>query len=317
MPFFGELIDVLEPLLGRFAPFALTLIILMVFAGVIGWLTAWLGQNRLSEWAYMGEQDERSNSHLVVERTPAWDRWDIRSWSVRSLGFSPKGLVISYRNQTNEIRWDEISCWYRSDSGNWILWGDEQRLKLSLSETSGFSKENRERVNQRLIHRLFDTPRTDWPWLPRLFSAKELNLSRHVPEGLRRFELRSNDPPSHGSNSHPGDLIFYGATIFEAERVWNNEETRGTSLDGEILDRIAIYQELGRDNMQSDQIYAEISRYNPRVIVSGTTQIPFFSYVKGFPSVNRAAEYIHSGSISVPSELLRKLDMYLRKTNKA
>jgi hypothetical protein len=136
----------------------------------------------------------------------------------------------------------------------------------------------------------------------------------------RRFALRSDDPTPHGSNTHKADMVFEGLLLLQLEQVWNDDTTRGTHLDGEIFERVAIYREPGKRRFlrprAPDRFIAEESRYNLRVIFNphgADNPIPFFSRAKRFQSLELAAEWLLSGNVASHGALRNRLEEQLKR----
>lgn len=150
-----------------------------------------------------------------------------------------------------------------------------------------------------------------------------------IPAGClphREFSLRANSPvPGSVTESW---LHFSGVTLFEAEEVWNDSGTAGTWLDGEILNRVAIYGVIrAKVRRQLRWIYqkttqptpeafvGEVARYNPRVFFAlpgrpwgGPNRIPFFARAGQFLSLRLAIESILKEPLIAEGSLLKRLD---------
>jgi hypothetical protein len=60
-----------------------------------------------------------------------------------------------------------------------------------------------------------------------------------TPHRVQKYSLRSNAPiPGTVTDSW---LNFTGVKLLLIEDVWNSSETRGTYLDGKIMNRVALY----------------------------------------------------------------------------
>lgn len=88
---------------------------------------------------------------------------------------------------------------------------------------------------------------------------------------VQEYSLRADAPiPGTVTSSW---LHFRGIELLSVEKPWNDIDTRGTHLDGEILNRVALYGVLEaadsprKGNRTVTAIVAEINRYNPRVIM--------------------------------------------------
>jgi hypothetical protein len=129
----------------------------------------------------------------------------------------------------------------------------------------------------------------------------------------REYSLRSNAPiPGVVTESW---LHFAGVELLAIEEVWNDTDTRGTRLDGEILNRIALYgvidstetgcmhwfRSLGRrrQSVKFAQIAAEVRRYNPRVVFlppgrerNGPNPLPLYSKARQFVDLQAARDWL-------------------------
>jgi len=133
---------------------------------------------------------------------------------------------------------------------------------------------------------------------------------------IQKYALRSYDP-IRGSNPPIPDLHFIGVLILGVEGVWNDIETRGTYLDGKIMNRIAIYKTNGlipfKSGMKDGKYIAEQCRYNPIVILDprrlSANPIPFFSRAIEFDSLERAIEWIENSSLIDDGNLRKKFTL--------
>jgi hypothetical protein len=133
-----------------------------------------------------------------------------------------------------------------------------------------------------------------WQWI-----FEKIGGNRKEPFGnwnkIRRIGLRRNDPPPAYDNTLEKDLEFFGRILLRVEDVWNNDLIRETSLDGEIFNRLAIYERLNGGYV------AEQLRYNPRVIINPnfnadeSKQIPFTSFAQKFATLDGAIAWIRNG----------------------
>jgi hypothetical protein len=130
----------------------------------------------------------------------------------------------------------------------------------------------------------------------------------HGPNQWKQIALRRNDPAPSYSNSLEKDLCFSGRVILKVEEIWNNELTLGTRLDGEIVNRVAIYE-------RADGGYvAEQLRFNPRVIFNPhargdlSKRIPFMSLAEEFRTVDAALAWIQQGMLIREGDLSRRLN---------
>lgn len=108
--------------------------------------------------------------------------------------------------------------------------------------------------------------------------------------------LRQDDADGIYNNSLVKDLEFRGRVILHVEGVWNDARTRGTRFDGEIFERLAIYE------TATKKYVAEQLRYNPRVLftgppVSSGDALPFMSKARQFDSFEEATAWIRSGPL--------------------
>jgi len=163
-PYFEEFTNFLEPLLGRYAPFVVTLTILIAIALVVALVKEILKTKSFEKEARLGELDEANQPCLDVENNPKRVRWRVNPKSIRSLSLDSHGVTVSYRTRTESIQWDDIQTWYCNEQDRWILWGPQSKLKISLSTLGGFSKADRVRIRRRLIYHLIVIPESSWPW---------------------------------------------------------------------------------------------------------------------------------------------------------
>ena len=132
---------------------------------------------------------------------------------------------------------------------------------------------------------------------------------------VERYALRSDDPVP-GSNEHVADLCFEGRLLIEVEDVWNDAETLGTYLDGEIVNRLAVYERAMasrafRRPQQGVRFVAEQARYNPRAILNPPrgarrAPIPFFSKAVESESFEHAVAWIEAGELIAEGQLRQK-----------
>jgi len=128
---------------------------------------------------------------------------------------------------------------------------------------------------------------------------------------MPRFELRSDEPPPAGSNTSKPDLIFKGTTLLELERAWTG--ARGTRLEGEIFDRVAVYRSAGATRrwlLRSGFYVAEERRYNPRVILA-PDPIPLLSRARKFDSLQAAVVWLREGTLLEDAELRSEFEAKL------
>lgn len=121
---------------------------------------------------------------------------------------------------------------------------------------------------------------------------------------IRSYSLRGDAPiPGTVTLSH---LRFEGLPLLEIEEVWNDADTAGTYLDGEILNRVAIYREYQKTWFghwrPGAAYFAEEVRYNPRVCLIPPNRIkenpiPRFSRASGFSSFEEAIRWVRQGSL--------------------
>lgn len=132
---------------------------------------------------------------------------------------------------------------------------------------------------------------------------------------VRKFELHSN-ALLPGSITHGRDLSFEGRLLIEVEDAWNDAETVGTYLVGEIVNRLAIYEKepvklAFRRPQQGARFVAEQARYNPRVILKPPRRvrrapIPFFSKAVELNSFDQAVAWIEAGELIAEGQLREK-----------
>lgn len=143
-------------------------------------------------------------------------------------------------------------------------------------------------------------------WLINRYLSRSKRASLPVLRQDMEIRLRSNDPPPSGNNTQEADLVFSGEVVFEIEEAWNDDKSRGTPLDGEVFDRIALYRVANNKSYlgisKADTYVAEMSRYNPRVIINpralSGNPIPFFSFAKGFTNVEEASRWLFEGELA-------------------
>lgn len=104
--------------------------------------------------------------------------------------------------------------------------------------------------------------------------------------------MRSNDPQGRYNNTLPKDLVFRGRTLLEVEDVWNDQRTYGTRFDGEIHNRLAIYEALDPPRYIAEQL-----RYNGRVLLLDPEMVhdhplPFLSFSQRFATLEEAVNWI-------------------------
>ena len=142
-----------------------------------------------------------------------------------------------------------------------------------------------------------------------LLNAKSVQ-SNDYPNVVR-IELCSNDPLPHARNTHEHDLVFDGEILFQAEVEWVNESIRGTNLEGEIFEGMAIYRIPATADDAKEEFVAEQFRTNWRVIVNSSLSIPFFSSAKKFSSLDGAIQWLKSGNLYNNRYLRDQLDQFI------
>lgn len=138
-------------------------------------------------------------------------------------------------------------------------------------------------------------------WRPRparLGDGRECRrLAEFTDQGLRR-----DDAVGQYKNDLPKDLQFCGRIFVQAEDVWNDARTRGTPLDGEIVNRLTIYEK------SNGSYVAEQLRYNPRVILVGrsfsqSAPLPLMSRAREFDTISKAMAWIEAGPLIAEGNL--------------
>ncbi len=130
----------------------------------------------------------------------------------------------------------------------------------------------------------------------------------------QRIELRSDEPPPTGTNTSQPDLVFLGVALLEVEREWSG--VRGDPLDGEILDRVAIYRDVGLSRLVPSQIgkpyVAEERRYNLRAIFV-PDPLPLLSRSRRFETLPIAADWLRDGFLLEDAELRQEFEAHLER----
>jgi hypothetical protein len=112
------------------------------------------------------------------------------------------------------------------------------------------------------------------------------------------YGLSSDKPPGTYNNTCEKDLRFRGWILVEVENIWKDERTTGTRFDGEILNRLAIYETCAAGKVKP--FVGEQLRYNPRVLLLLPFQqgdLPFMSLAGEFDSFDDAVEWIEAGQM--------------------
>lgn len=139
-------------------------------------------------------------------------------------------------------------------------------------------------------------------WRPPLVRLGDGRGSRSLLAEFTDQRLRRDDAVGQYKNDLPKDLQFCGRVIVQVEDVWNDARTRGTPLDGEIMNRLAIYE-------RSEGGYvAEQLRYNPRVIFVGRSfsqsePLPLMSRAREFDTFTEAMAWISAGPLVAEGNL--------------
>jgi len=124
-----------------------------------------------------------------------------------------------------------------------------------------------------------------------------LGIVRH-PE--RDFSIpKCALPPSHNPVR---DFHFRGRKLFQIERLWNDQFTVGSHLDGEIFERVALYNRTRSLHpisfLKINSLVVQLERTNHRAIyivgrtVNDENPIPFFSISREFFSEKSALIFI-------------------------
>jgi hypothetical protein len=152
---------------------------------------------------------------------------------------------------------------------------------------------------------------------------------------VRNYSLRRNAPiPGIVTDSW---IRFSGVELLVVEEVWNTDETRGTSLDGEIMNRVALYGVVDsvytgqlrwfqrmRVRQRSDvsTVIAEVSRYNPRVVMlapdrhrGGPIQVPLYSLAQQFDDLQQARVWLEGDPMLGDLAIRHRLDSGLLRLN--
>lgn len=118
------------------------------------------------------------------------------------------------------------------------------------------------------------------------------------------YRFNSGDPSKPHDNIHGKDLQFHGWILIEVENIWNDERTRGTRFDGEIVNRLAIYEKCKGKKVKP--FIGEQCRYNPRALLLLPFQkgdLPFISLVRDFDSFDETVAWIAAGEMIESSGL--------------
>lgn len=132
----------------------------------------------------------------------------------------------------------------------------------------------------------------------------------------REIGLRRNDPPGCYDSTLEKNLVFRGRIVIEVEDTWNDERTLGTNLDGEILNRIAIYaSSAGGDGKR---FVGEQCRYNPRVILKSpeivaSGGLPLMSLAEEFDEFDRAVSWILAGPLIEHGQIRGAFELELKR----
>jgi len=141
---------------------------------------------------------------------------------------------------------------------------------------------------------------------------------------IQEYSLRSDAPiPGAVTSSW---LHFSGIELLSIEETWNDIDTIGTHLDGEILNRVALYSVLKaadsprEGNRTVTAIVAEINRYNPRVIVllplKGTFEprrLPLYSKAQRFSDLRQARDWLECDPMLSEGTIRQYLDAGLER----
>jgi hypothetical protein len=146
----------------------------------------------------------------------------------------------------------------------------------------------------------------------------------HSPDGLSSpaggfaltttaFSLRSHAPiPGIVTDAW---LHFSGVELLVVEEVWNDSDTRGTGLDGEILNRVALYGVVDLPATHFQAVIAEVARYHPRVIMlpprrrtDGPSPLPLYSMARRFVDLQQARGWLEHEPILHEGTIRQRLD---------
>jgi hypothetical protein len=148
------------------------------------------------------------------------------------------------------------------------------------------------------------------------------------PRGVRDYSLR-RDAPIPGTVTRSW-LRFSGFALLVIEETWNNADTRGTYLDGELMNRVALYgvvdsvstrrlrwyQTLNRRRSRDAcYVVAEVARYNPRVclmltdrVIGGFVSLPLYSRARQFLDLQLARDWLEGDPILDDGTIRQRLD---------
>jgi len=152
---------------------------------------------------------------------------------------------------------------------------------------------------------------------------------------LRTYSLRDNAPiPGIVTDSW---LRFSGRELLVVEEVWITDETRGTSLDGEIINRVALYGVAGpapngplswfqcmrrRPGIDLSTVVAEVTRYHPRVVVlppdrqrGGPLQLPLYSLAQIFDDLQPARAWLEGNPMLGDLAIRDRFDRGITRLN--
>jgi hypothetical protein len=81
VPFFDVLGNILEPVLGQFAPFVVATSIILLVTVCVALFKEWSDRKNLPKKAYLGERDVLSFPDLTVVKSDKWFHRNINPWA--------------------------------------------------------------------------------------------------------------------------------------------------------------------------------------------------------------------------------------------
>jgi hypothetical protein len=151
---------------------------------------------------------------------------------------------------------------------------------------------------------------------------------------VQEYSLRADAPiPGAVTSSW---LHFRGIELLSVEEKWNDIDTIGTHLDGEIFNRVALYGVLEVAESRSNEwvsntasstgrsdftaIVAEITRYNPRRILllpnrlkGGPNPLPLYSKAQRFSDLRQAQDWLEGDPMLGEGTIRQALDAGLER----
>lgn len=157
LPFFGDLLNLLPST-------QISLLVgIAVIAGIVSklWWDKRHFHRQLSKAKELGEQDENLEPVLKFSFQSKWYRWHFNLWSARSIQLDREGVKIEYRKRDSELLWQDIKRWRRDGLAEWVLWGKEEALKISVTNF-GLTEEELIRIDRRLTFHVAGLPQATW-----------------------------------------------------------------------------------------------------------------------------------------------------------